>query len=183
MCDIISIATTGAGICKECGASLGSSPSFWNPVSGLCILCDPVDWNVGSLMSAPPMTCLHNECKPEDINKFIQDSKVDTNLISDGYHTFGELYEHRIQIFITLCRIMSSECSGFGGIWRAKRHNDGSEYEGWFCMGIGKAEGEQITYHLPISSWGECNFAETLETAPPWDGHTSADVLERLKRL
>ena len=27
-------------------------------------------------------------------------SDIDTNLISDGYHTFGELYDHRFALFL-----------------------------------------------------------------------------------
>lgn len=50
-------------------------------------------------------------------------------------------------------------------------------------MGINKDKGEQITYHLPIKYWEECSFAPILEKAPEWDGHTPADVLNRLKSL
>jgi hypothetical protein len=56
-------------------------------------------------------------------------------------------------------------------------------YDDQFIMGIGKDRGEQITYHLPLSKWEETNFAETLNRAPEWDGHTSDNVLERLKNL
>ena len=50
-------------------------------------------------------------------------------------------------------------------------------------MGIDKKPGKQITYHLPIAYWDETEFAETLDLAPEWDGHTSDDVLERLRKL
>lgn len=53
----------------------------------------------------------------------------------------------------------------------------------WFVLGIGKNEGEQITYHLPIRLWDFTKFAETLVFAPKFDGHTSADVLNRLQNL
>lgn len=130
----------------------------------------------------------------DQINELISRSKVNKNLISDGYHTFGELYEHRVQLFIKLCEFLSDGtppyCEGYGCIfpkeyrpWRSKTHNDGTGYEGWFLMGIGKDVGKQITYHLPISKWEECGFAETLKMAPPWDGHTSEDVLVRLQEL
>lgn len=120
----------------------------------------------------------------EEINKEI--SNVDTNLISDGYHTFGELYEHRIILFIALCKaikIIYNETRVFNPIWKSKVHSDGSVWDGWFILGIYKTKGEQITYHLPESKWNDCDFAETLDKAPEWDGHTSADVLERLKNL
>lgn len=40
----------------------------------------------------------------ETINEDILGQDIDTNLISDGNHTFGELYDHRITNFIALCR-------------------------------------------------------------------------------
>lgn len=96
--------------------------------------------------------------------------------VSDGYHTMDELYDHRIRLWITLCRK-----SGIS--WRSKLHADGTMFDGDFILGIGKAEGDQITYHLPIGYWAECDFAEELEHAPEWDGHTPGDVLKRLRDL
>lgn len=106
----------------------------------------------------------------------------------DGYHTFNELYDHRVVLFIALCRHMH-ELLGMENpekfkIWRSKLHSDGTSYEGWFIIGIGTAPGKQITYHVPLSYWEETNFIEhTLDKAPKWDGHTPDDVLARLKQL
>lgn len=104
-----------------------------------------------------------------------------TGSISDGYHTFDELYEHRIVNFIALCKFI--EESGLFDVWRSRHHSDGSVWGGWFILGINHEQGKQITYHLPDSKWEECVFASTLDKAPEFDGHTSADVLERLKNL
>lgn len=98
------------------------------------------------------------------------------NQVSDGYHSFGELYDHRIMLFITLCRATY-------GSWRSLYHSDETKLEGWFIMGIGKNPGEQITYHIPEKYWKETSDILTLNKAPNWDGHNSADVLERLKKL
>lgn len=119
------------------------------------------------------------------INGLIKQSKVDTNLISDGYHTYGQLYEHRITLYIALCRIIANSTYKFdqSPIWRSETMSDGSKWDGWFLLGMCQESGEQITYHLPMSKWGECNFAETLDKAPEWDHHTSEDVLKRLKNL
>lgn len=71
-------------------------------------------------------------------------------------------------------------------IWRSKNHSDGEICFGTgtqFVLGIEKEKGKQITYHIPIERWDETDFAETLEIAPEWDGHSSNDVLERLKSL
>ena len=107
--------------------------------------------------------------------------------LSDGYHTFDELYDHRITLYVALCKAQEQLNEQLGGsskiCWRSKLHHDGSAYEGWFILGMGTEPGEQISYHLPVSRWEETNFAETLERAPEFDGHTSQDVLNRLKQL
>lgn len=109
---------------------------------------------------------------------------------SDGYHTFNELYDHRITLYITLCRhkhdLLAIENPGKHLVWRSKRHSDGELCFGTgtqFVLGIGTEKGKQITYHIPVERWEETEFAETLEKAPEWDGHTPADVIERLKQL
>lgn len=130
-----------------------------------------------------------------DINSTIKlNIEISTNDISDGYHTFGELYDHRITLFIALCKsiqkfrncgITINAAEGGKTTWRSKKHSDGELAFGgtWFVLGVSKEEGKQVTYHLPIERWDETDFAEILEKAPEWDGHTAADVLNRLKSL
>ena len=110
----------------------------------------------------------------------------------DGYHTWDELYEHRIVLWIALCRVIQQELSpgkreaGEPLVWRSKKHFDGELCFGTgtqFVLGIKKQKGEQITYHIPIEKWEATDFAETLNKAPEFDGHTSDDVLERIKKL
>ena len=111
---------------------------------------------------------------------------LDTNLISDSYHTFGELYNHRIALFITLCRWVSSAVSPTGKyapVWRSRAHSDGTYMKGWFLLGINKEHGKQITYHLADQYWDQCAFAETLNAAPWYDEHTPDDVIKRLADL
>ena len=106
--------------------------------------------------------------------------------VSDGYHSMDDLYVHRTALFIALCRVLAyiaTEDMSPNPIWRSQKHSDGTMFDGWFIMGAGKEQKEQITYHFPMSEWDKTSFAETLETAPMWDGHTSEDVLDRLYRL
>src|SRR5438552_1256739 len=124
------------------------------------------------------------------MNKTIIEVSGDGNhiQIGDGYHTFDDLYDHRHTLFIALCKAFYKDPQYQLGqkaeIWCSKNHSDGSYYEGWFILGMGKEAGKQITYHLPARFWNEvCEFAEVLEKAPEWDGHTSQDVLARLKYL
>lgn len=101
--------------------------------------------------------------------------------LSDGYHTFDELYEHRIALFIALCAIERLKTDI--PVWKSKLHSDGSSFDGWFILGMFEEAGKQITYHLPIDRWDDCNFAVTMDKAPEWDGHTSHDVLTRIKQI
>lgn len=122
--------------------------------------------------------------------------KIKAGEISDGYHTFGELYDHRITLWIALCRSIEKQrqlvlrrfpdvTPPQQQVWRSLRHSDGelAYGGGWFVLGINTSPGRQVTYHLPLAKWDETNFADTLEQAPEWDNHTPADVLERLKTL
>ena len=106
---------------------------------------------------------------------------------SDGSHTFDELYEHRNVLFIQFCHalvVMFSDPEDADiPIWRSKMHSDNTFFDGYFILGIFKEHGKQVTYHLPMSKWDETDFAETLDLAPEYDGHTPNDVLNRLKLI
>ena len=99
--------------------------------------------------------------------------KCDPSKVSDGYHTFEELYDHRCLLFIHLLQIHQN--LSFASYF----HDDGTTWDGWFVAGC-KLDGGIITYHLPEK------FAELIpsflwiEKAPLWDGHTSKDVCDRL---
>jgi hypothetical protein len=124
-----------------------------------------------------------------DMSHFIEKG----NSISDGYHTFDELYNHRHSLFIALCRalyshnelcIASGQKNTVGQIWRSKSHSDGTMFEGMFIVGIGTEPGSQITYHLDNPFWSEFDdCAVTLDIAPEWDGHSANDVVRRLSSL
>ncbi len=104
---------------------------------------------------------------------------IDKGEISDGYHTFNELYAHRDNLFILCCYHLRFNVEN--RIWKSKKHSDGSMYEGYFILGVTGKGIKPISYHLPMTLWDKCPFAEELLLALPWDGHTSEDVLERIK--
>lgn len=118
------------------------------------------------------------------VNELIRDQvkngNIKTNDVSDGYHTFGELYRHRIGIFILATSLIAKNG---GDVWKSIKHSDGSIWDEWFILGVGRFAGEQITYHLPLQYWDKIPFAKVLEMAPEWDGHTSDDVLQRIEKL
>lgn len=102
---------------------------------------------------------------------------MEAGKISDGYHTFDDLYNHRHHLFIALM-VSNPSIS-----WRSLCHEDGTMFSSdWFIAGINLPTGT-ISYHLPMSLWAMLNNQpiEIRKTAPKWDGHTSDDVLARLR--
>ena len=96
------------------------------------------------------------------------------NSISDGYHTFRELYEERTALFCALCNLMP-EIS-----WKSKKHFDEANdpmYEGDFLAGIDSPDGT-IAFHVKLEYWDEFDIPE-IDHAPYYDGYSSKDVLAR----
>lgn len=100
-----------------------------------------------------------------------------TDMISDGYHTFGELYNHRALLFLTICASYPDLA------WKSKLHSDGTMYDGMFIVGINTPLG-QATYHYDIDPYWEIyRDIKTVDMAPEYDGHTPEDALERIVSL
>jgi hypothetical protein len=130
-----------------------------------------------------------------ETNKGNYKIQVQCRDVSDGYHTFEELYEHRNRLFLALVKIYDNYITPLGcnvKCWKSKLHHDNTMFDGFFILGMivtrppfethKNPEVSQISYHLPIKYWHLAKVVE-LERAPVWDGHTSNDVLERLLRL
>ena len=101
--------------------------------------------------------------------------EIDTNKISDGSHTFEELYDHRAKLFSVICNL-HKEIS-----WKSRLHDDGTMYEGYFIVGIETEEG-QATYHYGLELW-DLFDVEELPRAPKYDGHHSNQAIERITSL
>lgn len=117
----------------------------------------------------------------EDINALLQlKESWDRNHISDGYHTFDELYMHRHTLFASVGKLIAQtgKYNGVLPVWRSEQHADGSMFTGYFIAGIGLTPGNMATYHIPLDWWDRFSYANTLEKAPEWDGHTSHDTLK-----
>lgn len=94
---------------------------------------------------------------------------IDVSEISDGYHTFADLYEQRLILSAALAKDNPYA-------WKSKLHSDGTEPfgGGWFVMGW-KTENGQYTYHYELKDW-DLFYCKEIQKAPEWDGHTSNDV-------
>lgn len=113
--------------------------------------------------------------------------------VSDGYHTFQELYDMRLALTVAMLkpranRIRFRDSFDEKGViekiaWRSRQHSDGTMFDGMFIVGYGIQPGEFITFHYHDEHWDKFNFCEILDKAPEWDGHTDKDVIERLLSL
>lgn len=100
------------------------------------------------------------------------DGKVDIGEISDGYHTFNQLYDHRNLLFLNL--VTANPALSFKTWLNDKKE----KREGWFILGMNTEHG-QITYHLPAQFW-DMAVVKEVEYNFDYDGHASDDVCERL---
>jgi len=103
-------------------------------------------------------------------NKMIVEGEIE---VTDSYHSFDELYAHRILLFISLMK-SHKDLS-----WKSRMHSDGTSFPEWFIAGMKLPSGD-ITYHISDKFWSLVEDIPTLEKAPEWDGHTSEDVIRRL---
>ena len=94
--------------------------------------------------------------------------------LSDGFHTFRQLYYQRMMLFLTIVK-QNKERS-----WKSLRHEDGELCfgGGWFIVGIDTPEGS-YTYHYEDNFFSLFDCVE-LERAKHWDGHTEKDVTRLL---
>ena len=128
-------------------------------------------------------------CEPNDLEYFkkiveklpsaqpkgyirVPDTGIDD--LSDGFHTFRQLYYQRMMLFAVIVKQNKNRA------WKSLRHEDGELCfgGGWFIVGIDTPEGS-YTYHYEDNFYSlfDC---EELECAKHWDGHTERDVTRLL---
>lgn len=118
---------------------------------------------------AAVMRLMRDGCSAKNVQTIMTLPAVDVEKISDGYHTFADLYEQRLILSAALAKNNPHA-------WKSKRHEDGSVPfgGGWFIMGFDTDEG-CYTYHYELNDWDLFQCKE-LDKGKPWDGHTSKDV-------
>lgn len=119
--------------------------------------------------------------------------------LSDGYHTFDELYEFRKLYNAALFNELVKKEETFKDIINGetilknpyKIHKSWKHYDGEWCFGEEKKwfivvailPDGQISNHYKAEDWNLFKIPETEKALFPFDGHTPQDVLERLKNL
>lgn len=99
-----------------------------------------------------------------------EENLIETEYISDGYHTFQDLYKQRVYLTAALFNTYPELA------YKTRKHADGSPcFDGnWFLVVIETPSG-QYSYHYENKYWYLFDITE-LEKAKDFDGHTSKDV-------
>ena len=95
---------------------------------------------------------------------------IDENT-SDGYHTFKELYEHRMALTVQVTKSLSTMA------YKSKKHSDGTMFDNYFIV-VFYVDGKQCSYHYHLDNWKYFNHLDEVEFAEEWDGHTADDVVK-----
>ncbi len=106
-----------------------------------------------------------------------QGEPEDKGEISDGYHTFNELYSYRMLYNAAFFNLLPKQL-----VHKSKRHHDGEECfgGGWFIVMANLPTG-QISNHYELKDWDLFQIPEK-EIADEWDGHTPQEAAERLHK-
>ena len=114
---------------------------------------------------------------PNDMNN----TKTDMDHVSDGYHTFNELYEYRLLYNAAFFNELAKQ--GLYDVHKSKRHSNGEIPFGdpnWFIV-VAELPTGQISNHYEMKDWFLFQVPEK-ELSNEYDGHSPADVAERLRQ-
>ncbi len=91
--------------------------------------------------------------------------------LSDGYHTFNQLYFQRCILFAQIVNDHPNRA------WKTRCHEDGQPCfgGGWFLVTIDTPSGA-YGYHFEDKHW-DLFDCEELPKAKHWDGYTEKDVM------
>jgi hypothetical protein len=145
------------------------------------------------------------ENKLQAVQELVNGLKEDRGSVSDGYHTFDELYQFR-KIYNALLfnewakqitEIKEWATNEKGSLYakvvsrtykydihKSIRHNNGELCfdGGWFVV-VAMLPNGQITNHYPISDWDLFKIPEVEKAKYEFDGHTSKNVLDRMLNI
>lgn len=110
------------------------------------------------------------------------------NELSDGWHTFNDLYEFRKLYNAVLFNEWAKRGDGDGNplydVHKSIRHEDGELCfgGGWFIV-VAILPTGQISNHYKMRDWDLFQIPSVEKALHPFDGHTPKDVMSRLLAL
>jgi hypothetical protein len=132
-------------------------------------------------LDSKDMTTTESERLNKEIKSLKSSGLLKTKDISDSYHTFGELYEHRMAFNVALTEAINQMNLDDTYAYKSMKHHDGSMFDGMFIVVIESPLG-QISYHYNLEHWDDF-YIPVREQALEYDGHTPQDTIKRLVNL
>ena len=112
---------------------------------------------------------------------------VNTKHVSDGHHTFGELYHYRMlynaAFFNLLAEVYPEGIDGTFKVMKSRKHHNGHypfDSSDWFIVVWDSPYG-QISNHYKMEYWNIFSIPE-VDLPPIYDGHNSVDASDRLMK-
>lgn len=106
------------------------------------------------------------------------EKQIKSGELSDGYHTFNELYDYRMIYNAMIVNEFASR--ELYNCHKSLKHHDGNYCfgGGWFIMTMDLPTG-QVSNHYPTKYWELFKCVEK-PMADEWDGHTLAEAFDRM---
>lgn len=122
----------------------------------------------------------NDECEKCELHDFWnKEFNRDMDNVSDGFHTFKQLYHQRAMLFAAIVDTHPWLA------WKTKKHEDGQycfDKNGeWFLVCIETPKGP-YSYHYRTEEYWDLFNCDEIDKAKPFDGHTEKDV-DRLLSL
>lgn len=168
------------GTCDSCGKFTGLSREYFRYPEIKCECHSPYHFEIVRYCK----DCLPREplettvtIKTSELKRLVRVPDTGIDDLSDGYHTFRELYHHRAILFAVICNDHKELA------WKSLQHHDGKKmYDGMFVVGIETPQG-QATYHYDVDPYWDIFNVKELPKAPEWDGHTPDQAIARIQGL
>lgn len=108
---------------------------------------------------------------------------IDTKHVSDGHHTFGELYEYRMLYNAMAANMLAKGPQLFDlNVVKSRLHSDGGHPFGdpnWFIVVMTLPTG-QVSNHYRLEHWDLFGDVPEVHLPPEYDGHNSQEAAKRL---
>lgn len=130
--------------------------------------------HVKSVLEASVDYCYPNHPEPEA-------EPGDMGEVSDGYHTFNELYRYRMLYNAAFFNLLAR--NGQVEVCKSRKHSDGEKCFGsddWFIVMAILPTG-QVSNHYKSKYWDLFDVPER-ETAFEYDGHTPNEAADRIEK-
>ena len=128
----------------------------------------------------------NDEALEEEITEgeaaFMEMMAEDPGKISDGYHTFNELYEYRLLYNASMFNELAKQ--NLYDVHKSRLHSDGTvpfDNPDYFIV-VAELPTGQISNHYKMKDWDLFDIP-VKDKANKYDGHSPKDVAERLRRF